>query len=151
MGLAACSKDIIISPHNSSNTERGSPSPALRTGGDLVGRGIANPQKCLLAADFKNYLKSQNRRNIKQIVSYAQRYNNILETGDTTPLVNLSSGAMRRHAMEALTTLSKYRGTYDNWYQTRKRYSLKWTNGNKAIQGLQRFFNDDNSLENMLQ
>ena len=25
------------------NTERGSPSPAVRTGGNLVGRGIANP------------------------------------------------------------------------------------------------------------
>lgn len=53
--------------------------------------------------------------------------------------------------MEALTALSKYNGTYDNWCQIRKRYSLKWANGNEAIQSLQRFFNDDNSLENMLQ
>jgi hypothetical protein len=37
-GLA---KDIIISPQ--SQGLRGSPSPAVRVGGNLVGRGIANP------------------------------------------------------------------------------------------------------------
>ena len=37
------SKDIIIST-NPKHTERGSPSPAfVRAGGNLVGRGIANP------------------------------------------------------------------------------------------------------------
>jgi hypothetical protein len=75
-------------------SERGSPS--------LVGRGIANPQE-YPAQSFESYLKSQNKRNAKQILCYAQRYRTILETGDATPLVGLSSGAIRRHVMESLT------------------------------------------------
>ncbi len=63
---------------------------------------------------FESYLKSQNKRNIRQIVSYAQRYHSILETGDVSPLINLQSNAMRRHAMESLTSLSKYFGCYDD-------------------------------------
>jgi hypothetical protein len=35
------------------------------------------------------------------------RYHKVLETGDASALVNLSSGALRRHAMEALTAYAK--------------------------------------------
>jgi hypothetical protein len=93
------------------NTERGSPS--------LVGRGIANPQELPSCCDsgssnnFESYLKAQNKRNVKQIMCYAQRYHGVLDTGDASVLVKLSSGAVRRHAMEALTALSKYSGSYD--------------------------------------
>src|SRR5919107_4421747 len=61
---------------------------------------------------FETYLKSQNKRNIRQIVSYAQRYHSILETGDASALTSLQSPAMRRHAMESLISLSKYLGCY---------------------------------------
>jgi hypothetical protein len=97
MGLAAYSKDIIISPHNSPNTERGSPSPAVRTGGNLVARGIANPQEipsCRISTQFESYLKAHNKRNIKQILCYAKRYHTVLETGNVSSLVNLKSGAV---------------------------------------------------------
>lgn len=134
---------------------RGSPRlvPA-RARGNLVGRGIANPQECLLAAtvaDFESYLKAQKKRNVRQIMCYAQRYHSVLETRDATPLVNLQSGATRRHAMEALVALSKHTGSYDRWQEIRKRYSLKWTSGNESLQSLQRFFNPDLSLDVMLQ
>src|SRR5919107_5151533 len=56
---------------------------------------------------FETYLKSQNKRNIRQIASYA-RYHRIFETADASPLISVQSGAMRRHAMESLTALSKY-------------------------------------------
>jgi hypothetical protein len=36
---------------------------------------------------FESYLKSQNKRNIKQILCYAQRYHTILETGDARSVV----------------------------------------------------------------
>jgi hypothetical protein len=61
------------------STERGSPS--------LVGCEIANPQEFhhhLLA--FESYLKSQNKRNAKQILCYAQRYHSVLVTGDATAI-----------------------------------------------------------------
>jgi 7-cyano-7-deazaguanine synthase in queuosine biosynthesis len=82
---------------------------------------------------------------------YAHRYASILETRDATPLVNLQSAAIRRHAMEALSTLSKYYGCYESgWQQICKRYSLKWTSENESIQSLQRFFNPELSLETMI-
>ena len=130
--------------------ERGSPRPAAKAGGNLVGRGIANPQE-LPSCSFESYLKVLKKRNIKQILCYAQRYHSVLEIGDATPLVNLSSGAVRRHAMEGLAAWSKYNGCYDRWQEIRKRYSLKWTDGNESLQSLQRFFNPDLSLDVMLQ
>ena len=61
------------------------------------------------------------------------------------------SGPQRRHAMEALTCLSKYLGCYDRWQEIRKRYSLKWSNGDESLATLQRFFNQETSLDHMIQ
>jgi hypothetical protein len=145
MGLAACSKDIIISPPNSPNTERGSPSPAVvRTGGSLVGRGIANPH------DFHSYLKSQNIRNARQILCYARRYAHVLTSDSALWDVLQLSPNTRRHCMEALTVYAKYIGQYEQWCQMRKRYQLKWTNGNESIAEMQRFFDTNLTLESML-
>jgi Archaeal phage integrase len=109
------------------NTERGSPS--------LVGRGIANPQEDLLASDsrssFEDYLKSQKKRNYKHILCYAKKYCTVLQTGDASPLVSLSSAATRRHAMEALTALSKYCGKYSVWKDICVKYQLRWGNSNE--------------------
>jgi intergrase/recombinase len=52
--------------------------------------------------------------------------------------------------MEALTILSKYIGCYDRWQQIRKQYNLKWTNDNESIQALQRFFDNNLTLDSML-
>lgn len=81
---------------------------------------------------------------------YAQRYHDVLNTGDASALVNLSSGPIRRHTMEALTAYAKYSGLYEKWCQIRKRYSLRWTNGDESLQALQRFFSPELSLESML-
>jgi len=117
------------------NVERGSPS--------LVGRGIANPQEDLLASDsrssFEDYLKSQKKRNYKHILCYARKYCTVLETGDATPLTSLSSAATRRHAMEALTALSKYAGCYNVWKDICSKYQLKW--GNSEEDNLKYFTN----------
>jgi hypothetical protein len=61
------------------------------------------------------------------------------------------SGPQRRHAMESLTCLSKYLGCYDRWQEMRKRYSLKWSNGNESLATLQRFFNEERSLDHIIQ
>ncbi len=116
---------------------RGSPRlvPA-RARGNLVGRGIANPQElpdCHIYRDFEIYLKVQNRRNIKQILYYTRRYRRVLEMGDTTLLANLSA-ATRSHAMVSLAVLSKYNRCYDKWQEIHKRYPLKWTNDNESVQ-----------------
>jgi hypothetical protein len=100
---------------------------------------------------FEDYLKAQKKRNIRQIMCSAQRYHTILETGDASPLVNPSSGPIRRHAMEALAAYSKYLGCYEQQFQQiRKRYSLHWTDGNESLRAMERFFNPDLSLETMI-
>jgi Archaeal phage integrase len=133
------------------HTERGIANPAA------AGASLSNIILTSLTAasrstnnNFENYLKTQKKRNVRQIICYAQRYAAVLETGDATALVNLSSGAVRRHAMEALTALSKYAGCYDRWQQIYKRYSLKWTDGNESLQAMQRFFNDELNFDSML-
>ena len=100
---------------------------------------------------FEQYLKAQKKRNVRQIISYAKRYHQVLETGDASALVALSSGAMRRHAMEAITVYAKYSGLYEEWCQIRKRYSLHWTNGDESLQAMQRFFDEGLSFDTMLQ
>jgi hypothetical protein len=133
------------------SNERGLPRPA-RAGSNLVGRGIAKPYPQLLQQQqsFEQYLKAQKRRNPRQIICYAKRYHNILQTGDASVLAALSSGAIRRHAMEALTVLSKYQGCYDRWCQIRKCYSLRWTNGDESLRSFQRFFNPEDSLDKLI-
>lgn len=123
---------------------RGSPRPA-RAGSNLVGRGIANPQ------EFAACLKAQNKRNLRQIICYAQTYSSVLQTGDASVISSLSSDALRRHAMEALAALANYQGCYDRWQQIRKNYSLKWTSGDESLKALQRFFNPSLSLDHMMQ
>jgi hypothetical protein len=100
--------------------------------------------------DFQNYLKAHNKRNINQILCYAQRFGSILESGDASLLLSLTP-AVRRHAMEALTAYSKYTGTYQRWQEIRQAYLLKWANGNESLASLQRFFNQQSSLDHMIQ
>jgi hypothetical protein len=130
------------------SNERGSPRPA-RAGSNLVGRGIAKPYP--QQSTFEQYLKAQKRRNVRQVLCYAQRYHKVLETGDASALASLSSGALRRHAMEALTAYAKYAGSYEEWCQIRKSYSLKWTNGDESLQAMHKFFSDELNFDVMLQ
>ena len=98
-------------------------------------------------------LKAQQKhhRNSNRILCYARKYGSILlETGDASLLTSLT-GPQRRHAMEALTVLSKHIGCYDRWLAIRKRYSLHWTNGNESLQALERFFNTAMSLDHMIE
>jgi hypothetical protein len=138
-GHGLSSNDIIIS-ESCPKTVRGSPS--------LVGRGIAKAESSF--SEFENYLKSQNRKNKRQILCYVRRYGTVLETGDASTIVSLSSGHKRRHVMEAITVYSKYAGCYDKWNALRKQYSLKWTTGNESLQAMERFFNPELSLEKMI-
>ena len=74
------------------------------------GHGISNFNE----KEFENYLKLQKKSNYKQIFCYAQKYKDVLLTGDAKVLTSLPS-AQRRHAMEGLAALSKYAGCYDVW------------------------------------
>ncbi len=74
---------------------------------------------------FEEYLKVHKKRNISQIICYVRKYGSILESGDVSPLTSLT-GPQRRHAMEALTVVSKLTGKYQLWKEIRSKYQLGW-------------------------
>lgn len=66
------------------------PSPPQRGEGNISNpRVLSDMGLAILTCSygFESYLKSQNKRNIKQILCYAQRYHTILETGDARSVV----------------------------------------------------------------
>ena len=133
---------VNIMFESEAHTERGSPS--------LVGRGIANATPSFFLLRFETYLKAQNKRNVRQLLCYAQRYHTVLETGDASILSCLESSTIRHHAMEASSCLSKCNGTYDRWQEIRRRYNLRWTSGNESLHALHRVFNTELNLDVML-
>jgi hypothetical protein len=76
----------------------------------LVGRGIANPHEASSVVfsrnNLENYLKARKKSNFKQILCYAQKYADVLSTGDASTPVSLQSAAVRRHAIEALSAFA---------------------------------------------
>jgi hypothetical protein len=89
---------------------------------------VRNPSDIPLdLEDFKEYLINEKKKNIPQVICYATRYGHILNTGDASDLLALSSNK-RRHSMEALACLSKFRGCYDVWSGIRDKYQLRWSN-----------------------
>ena len=97
---------------------------------------------------FKQYLKSQRKRNAHQILSYAIKYGNVLQTGNASELLTFSD-TKRHHIMEAIVTLSKYLGCYDTWKSIRDRYQLKWSTDD-SLKTFTTLFNDDNNYSAMI-
>ncbi|MBD0328364.1 MAG: hypothetical protein ICV68_18250 [Pyrinomonadaceae bacterium] len=82
-------------------------------------------------------------------MNYAKRFAYVLDTGDASPLLTLSQ-RNKQHAMSALANLAKFQGCYDKFLQIRQRYALKWSKGD-SIQYFERFFNEELTLDTMLQ
>jgi hypothetical protein len=99
----------------------------------------------LLLKKIKEWLTSQGKtpNTLREILIYAKRFGYILDTGDASPLLTLSS-KNRQHALTALANLSKYQGRYDQFLQLRQRYNIKWSksrNDNNSIASFELFFN----------
>jgi Archaeal phage integrase len=109
-------------------TERGSPS--------LVGRGIAN---LVIEEDFRNYLITQNRSNVRQLLCYARKYHAVLVTGDASIISKITSPSVRHHILESLTVLAKWCGLYDRLKDIIAKYQLRW--GSAAENNLRYFTN----------
>jgi hypothetical protein len=75
---------------------------------------------------FQRYLHADGRKNVNQVLSYARRYSYVLESGNASELLTLTKDS-RRHAMAALSVLSKYCGVYQSWKEIRESYQLKWS------------------------
>jgi hypothetical protein len=101
---------------------------------------------------FKSYLLQRvNAKTAGDTLRYAKQYASILQPfGMLNTLLQLPPDK-RIHVMKALASLSRFTGTYDNWMQIRQRYRLTWTTGNETLTALSRFFDDNKSMDNMLE
>jgi hypothetical protein len=67
---------------------------------------------------------------------------------DAQDLLALSN-EMRKHAMKALATLSKYVDYYNQWKDIREQYQLKWSIGD-SLQAFNDIFNSEKNLSLIL-
>jgi hypothetical protein len=103
---------------------------------------------------FKDYLLKTCRPNtVKVRICYAKQYAYVLTSAeDILPANQLLQlpPQKRLNVMKSLTALSRYLGCYENWQQTRKQHNLKWSTGNESLQSLERFFNPEMGLDQMI-
>jgi intergrase/recombinase len=74
---------------------------------------------------FRRHMEVEKKRNANQILSYTRRYGHILQTGNASELLHLSSDK-RRHVMEAIVYFSKYLGAYHIWKAIKEQHGIKW-------------------------
>jgi intergrase/recombinase len=88
---------------------------------------------------FEEYLlKDHIARVSRDYVSYAQKWEDCLRTGDLSKVLTLTPGK-RRMVMASLSALAKFLGAYEDWQQLTKQYSLKWAGKSSTDIILERF------------
>lgn len=91
-----------------------------------------------------------NEKTAMDRMRYAKQFTHVLDAGNTSELLQLTPDK-RIHAMKALSNLAKFTGQYDIWLQLRQRYSLNWSTGTEKLDAFTRFFDDNNTLDMMIQ
>ena len=80
---------------------------------------------------FREWLLRDHKRYVAQyMVSYAQKFQSCLTSGDLSVLLELSPGK-KRLVMSSLSALAKYLGVYENWRRLIHQYQLKWSGRSK--------------------
>ena len=95
-------------------------------------------------------LQRMNAKSAAERIRYSKQFIGVLVNGDASPLLGLSPDK-RIHCMKALASLARFIGCYDRWMQIRQRYHLTWTTGNESLTALTTFFDDNKSLETMIE
>jgi hypothetical protein len=91
-----------------------------------------------------------NRKSADDRLRLSALYGYMLDTGDAKELLQLSP-VCRIAAMKALSCLAKFSGRYDAFQQLKTRYNLKWTTGTEKIEAFQRLFDEDKTMDKMVQ
>jgi hypothetical protein len=105
--------------------------------------------------EFLNFLlQRMTEKTAEYWMRYAKQFVKIITggavAGDASELLQLSPDK-RIHAMKALSNLSTFNATYDQWLQLGQRYNLTWSTGTEKLDAFTRFFDDSNTLDTMLQ
>jgi intergrase/recombinase len=101
--------------------------------------------------EFHNFLlQRMTYKTAQDRLRYAKQYGKVLETGNASDLISLPPDK-RIHVMKALSNLAKFTGEYDKFLRIRQRYNLKWSTGTEKLDAFERFFDDNITLDTMLQ
>ena len=80
---------------------------------------------------FREWLLRNHKQYVAQyMVSYAQKFQSCLTSGDLSVLLELSPGK-KRLVMSSLSALAKYLGVYEDWMRLVRQYQLKWSGKSK--------------------
>ncbi|MEM5854294.1 MAG: integrase [Candidatus Aenigmatarchaeota archaeon] len=97
--------------------------------GDLEVEG-SNPSPGILQVDWKAFAqwlaRDKSPSVVRDVLSYAKRYEHCLKNMDLSEIATLSV-SKRRLVLASLSNLAKFLGVYDQWKQTVHRYGVKWT------------------------
>lgn len=90
------------------------------------------------------------KRTVEDRLRYAKQFDYVLDTGDASVLLQLSPDK-RIHVQKALSSLARFTGKTEQWRAIRQRYGLTWSTGTEQLDAFNRFFSNDNSVENMIE
>jgi hypothetical protein len=84
---------------------------------------------------------------------YAKRYGDLLaNNGRLSCNLLLSAPPNKRiHIMKALSSVTRFTGRSEHWRQMRQKHGLQWSTGTEKIDAFTRFFDDSQSLDNMIE
>lgn len=103
------------------NGERGSEIGNLEVEGSNPSHGISVDWRA-----FEVWLRRDKNPNVvRDVLSYAKRYQHCLLNQDLTD-VALLSVSKRRLVLASLSNLAKFLGVYDQWKQTIRKFGVKW-------------------------
>ena len=107
--------------------------------------------------NFQKYLQENfNRLTAKAQFSYSKKYNQMIANGDASRLVVLYFDK-RMHVMNALATLSKFLGSYDEWKKIVEKNQLSWSDSgsgggsSKGLEIFQNIYGKDNFQQMLIQ
>jgi hypothetical protein len=102
---------------------------------------------------FHNFLlQRMTPKTVEDRLRYAKQYASVFPDGSSSieDLLQLSPNK-RIHIMKALSCLAKFTGQVEQWLAIRQRYNLTWSTGTEKIDAFTRFFNDEVTLDTLIQ
>jgi len=89
--------------------------------------GSSTGQGEIVWEGFRKFCENGHRIRVsRQLVSYAEKYQDCLRTRDLSVIRDLND-TMRPNAMKGLSALSKFLGCYEDFKNLVKQYGLKWS------------------------
>lgn len=120
-------------------------------GGD---RGFKSPT-ALNWQQFHDFLlQRMTAKTAEDRLRYSKQYGHVLRSNNNNSIpadLLQFSPNKRIHIMKALSSLAQFTGQVEQWLAIRQRYNLTWSTGTEKIDAFTRFFNDEVTLDTLIQ